>query len=151
MLQISTLRAQLKPHIPFILRVGLGVVFLWSGLSKFGADSNPLGICTNRTEAIDFVSTLGWLPINPELFVTVQSILEIVLGLMLIIGWWVELAASISVVLYAIFFIMFDFSLIWKNVGLLAASLALLGLESDRWSLDAYWKRRPQPTGSRQV
>ena len=135
MSQFARFREIIKPYVPLILRVGLGVVFLWSGLSKFGVDNNPLGICTNRTEAIDFASTLGWLPINPDLFVTVQSIAELILGTMLVVGLWTEVAAAISVAMYALFFAMFDFSLIWKNVGLFTDSIAILGMDDALLSL----------------
>ena len=128
----------LRPFVPFILRLGLGFVFLWSGLSKFGVDGNALGVCTNRVEAVGVLATYAWLPFDPEIFVTVQSVGEIILGLMMVVGFWVELATGVSFLLYLLFFFLLDFSLIWKNVGLTVATLALLGSEPDRFRLDSW-------------
>ena len=134
-------RSKFTPWVPLILRLGLGFVFLWSGLSKFGLDNNAIGVCTNRAEAINFVSFYIWLPFDPELFVTIQAVGEIILGLAFILGWWVELAASAATLLLLSFFTIFEFSLVWKNIGLLAAVVALLGLPPGPARLDKKWNQ----------
>jgi uncharacterized membrane protein YphA (DoxX/SURF4 family) len=128
----------IKPYVSLLLRLGLGFIFLWSGLSKLGLSSNPLGICTNSAEAIDFLSSLTWLPFDPAIFVFWQSIAELALGAILLVGLGVEIAAALSVLLFLLFFFIFDFSLIWKNVGLLVLALAVWGEGAGRWSV-AYW------------
>ncbi|MEK7497062.1 MAG: DoxX family protein [Patescibacteria group bacterium] len=138
MISLNNIRIKLKPYIPLILRLSLGFIFLWSGLSKFGADSNALGVCTNASEAVSLVSSFTWLPMEPELFVFYQSIGEIILGSMLILGLATEIAALFTVLAFIIFFIILDFSLVWKNVGLLAAALTLWSLELDNFRAELY-------------
>ena len=138
-------RQRLRPYAPLILRVGLGVVFLWSGLSKLVSIPGALGVCTNRAEAIDFVSTLYWVPFDPEIFVRVQSVAEILLGVLLAAGLWLEFASAAATLLLAAFFGLFNFNVIWKNVGLLAAAGALCVLEPDRFTLDSYLARHEHP------
>lgn len=64
----------LVPYAPTILRIFAGITFLWYGVSKLG---NPAGF-------IGFVGSLGF-PI-PALFGWLVILLEIVGGLLLIIG-----------------------------------------------------------------
>jgi uncharacterized membrane protein YphA (DoxX/SURF4 family) len=139
---LSKLSLIIKPYGSLLLRLGLGFIFLWSGLSKLGVSSNPLGICTNSAEAIDFLSSLTWLPFDPAIFVFWQSIAELALGIILIIGLWVEAAAALSVLLFLSFFFIFDFSLIWKNVGLLVMALVVWGEGAGKWSVDDWFKNR---------
>jgi uncharacterized membrane protein YphA (DoxX/SURF4 family) len=136
-----------RPYTVLALRLGLGTVFLWSGVSKVIDLPGAIGVCTNRGEAIDFVSTLYWLPFDPEVFVRLQSVAEIALGLLLVAGLWLTITAAASAVLFLLFFGLFNFNIIWKNLGLLAASIALLGFEPDRFSLDHYLKRREPGAG----
>ncbi len=139
---LTAWRRRLAPYTALVLRLALGLVFLWSGLSKVIDIPGAIGVCTNRAEAIDFVSTLYWLPFDPEVFVRLQSVAEIALGLLLVTGLWLELAALLSTVLFLLFFALFNFNVIWKNVGLLGAALALTGFEPDKFSLDSYLRSR---------
>lgn len=148
---MNNLIVKLKPYTPLVLRLSLGFVFFWSGFSKIADFGNAIGVCTSRAEAIDFVSLYTWLPFDPEVFVWIQSILELVLGSALMVGLLVPLAATVSVVILALFFALIDFSLVWKNAGLFGAALALLGSETDKWSLDSYFKRRRERVGKLQV
>ena len=139
---LENISTKLRPYLPLFLRLGLGFIFFWSGLSKIVSPESAIGVCTNRGEAIDLVSSLYWLPFDPEAFVWVQSYLELFLGAALLVGFWVPLSALVSVIVFLLFFVILDFSLIWKNVGLLGAVLALLASEPDRFSLDSWLKKR---------
>ncbi len=138
----SNLSAYLRPYIPLVLRLGLGFVFFWSGLSKIMAPDSAIGVCTNRLEAVDLVSTLYWLPFDPEAFVWVQSFLELLLGGALLLGLYIRLSAVVSIMVFLLFFIFLDFSLVWKNIGLLGAALALFASEQEKYSLDTWLKKR---------
>ena len=72
----------------------------------------------------------------------VQSYLELFLGAALLLGLWVRLSALVGVIVFLLFFVILDFALVWKNIGLLSAALALLASESDKFSLDSYFKKR---------
>ncbi|MFH1867234.1 MAG: DoxX family membrane protein [Patescibacteria group bacterium] len=133
---------------PLFIRLGLAFIFLWSALSKLLADTEALGVCTNVDEAISLVGSFAWFPISPELFVLIQSWAELVLGLLLLFGLWIELAAAGTALVFLLFFVFLDFDLIWKNVALLGASLALLVLPADPARLDnktrswwQFWRR----------
>lgn len=141
MTKLANLQRVIIPWVPMILRLGLGFVFLWSGLSKLGFDANPLGVCTNRAEAVSLVESFIWLPIDPELFVIIQSWAEVLLGAALVAGVWVEAAGLLSAVLFLLFFATLDFSLVWKNVGLLALSLGVFAAPPDAGRLDRFWRR----------
>ncbi len=117
------------------LRLGLGLVFLWPSISKLFSKVDALGICTNRAEAVEMVASFSWLPIPPEIFVTFQSWFELALGILLIVGIWVDLAAIVSALLFISFFVFLDFDLVWKNMALLGASLALFFAPADKWQI----------------
>src|SRR3989344_7219704 len=118
------------------LRWGLAFVYLFSGYSKLFAGNDTIGVCSNRVEAITLVASYQFIPLDPEVFVIVQSVLELILGLALALGWKIRWAGLISAVLILLFFVFIDFQLIWKNMALLGASLALIVTKENRWSMD---------------
>mgnify|MGYP001617068221 CR=1 FL=1 len=124
------------------LRLGLGLVYLYSGYSKLFAGEDAIGVCSNKAEAAAMVATYAWFPFDPEQFVLVQSWLEIILGLMLILGIKTRWMATISALLIVLFFLMINWHLVWKNMALLGASLAL-AVTRDNWlSIDDWWQKR---------
>lgn len=132
------------PHVltGFFLRLGLGFVYFYSGYSKLFAGQDAIGVCSNRAEAAALVATYDWFPFDPEQFVLVQSVLEIILGILLILGIKTRWMATVSVLLLILFFLMINWQLIWKNMALLGASLAL-AVTRDNWlSIDAWWSKR---------
>ncbi len=139
-----TLRQRLAPYAPLAIRLGLGLIFLWSGTLKLVGSENALGICTNRVEAVNLVESITWLPFDPDKFVLVQSYLELLLGLVLVVGFRLRTAAGLSTLVLLAFFAVIDFDLVWKNMGLLGAALALVVLEPDPWVLDRWLARYRQ-------
>lgn len=127
---------------PLVLRLGLAFIFLWSSLSKLLVNTDAIGVCTNVEEAVSLVGSFTWLPIAPELFVTIQSWAELILGLLLLVGIWLQAAAAVTTLLFVVFFVFLDFNLIWKNAALLGASVALMLLPPDPMSLDSRRKRQ---------
>ena len=118
------------------LRLGLGFIYLYSGYGKLFLGDETIGVCSNRGEAAALVGNYTWIPIDPETFVLLQSIVELVLGLMLVIGIKTRWAATISTALLIIFLIFIDFNLVWKNIALLGASIALALTRDNAWSWD---------------
>jgi putative oxidoreductase len=102
----------LLPYAPTILRIMAGITFLWYGVSKLG---NPAGF-------IGFVGSLGF-PI-PVLFGWLVILLEIIGGLLLIIG-----LATRSMGLFLAVLMLFTTLLVKVNAGFIGSQGA--GAELD--------------------
>jgi uncharacterized membrane protein YphA (DoxX/SURF4 family) len=120
----------------FFLRLGLGFIYIYSGYGKLFLGNDTIGVCSNRGEAAALVGNYTWIPIDPEVFVIIQSIVELILGLMLIIGIKTRWAATVSTLLLIAFLLLIDFNLVWKNIALLGASIALALTRDNAWSWD---------------
>jgi uncharacterized membrane protein YphA (DoxX/SURF4 family) len=118
------------------LRLGLGFIYLYSGYGKLFLGDNTIGVCSNRGEAAALVGNYTWIPIDPAVFVIIQSVVELLLGLMLVIGIKTRWAAIISTLMLIIFLIFIDFNLVWKNIALLGASIALALTRDNAFSWD---------------
>lgn len=118
------------------LRLGLGFIYLYSGYGKLFLGDNTIGVCSNRGEAAALVGNYTWIPIDPAVFVIIQSVVELLLGLMLVIGIKTRWAATISTLMLIIFLIFIDFNLVWKNIALLGASIALALTRDNAFSWD---------------
>ena len=119
-----------------ILRVGLGIVFVWSGVSKLIGSESAFGVCSSRVEAASYIYSWAWFPFDPDLVITLQSYFEIVLGVLLIIGLFVQLVSVVSSFLILFFFLIFNINMIWKNIGLLGAAISLSMTGSNVLSLE---------------
>ncbi|MEX2013926.1 MAG: DoxX family protein [Parcubacteria group bacterium] len=74
---------------PFILRVLLGVIFIDLGLLKF------------RSEKAGWIASFDTLGLRPaDLFVTFYALLQVVGGLLLLLGLWTQ-AAALAFVLFS--------------------------------------------------
>ncbi len=122
-----------KKYATLILRIGLGTVFVWSGASKLLGSPSAIGVCTNKESAISFLETWAWLPFDTALMVAIQSYAELALGILLVLGVAVQMVSLLCAVLFVFFFFLIDINLIWKNIGLCAASLSLAVTGSDVW------------------
>jgi uncharacterized membrane protein YphA (DoxX/SURF4 family) len=123
------------------LRLGLGFIYLYSGYGKLFLGDNTIGVCSNRGEAAALVGNYTWIPIDPQVFVIIQSVVELLLGLMLVLGIKTRWAATISTGLLIIFLIFIDFNLVWKNIALLGASIALALTRDNAFSWDERKKK----------
>ena len=72
---------------PFILRVVVGLIFIDVGVLKFKSE---------KRRWIESFSTLGLKP--ADLFVALYGLLQIVGGILLIIGLWTQVAALVFVI-----------------------------------------------------
>ncbi|MBI4734773.1 MAG: demethoxyubiquinone hydroxylase family protein [candidate division NC10 bacterium] len=121
-------------QVPLLLRVGLGVVWVYEGLvPKLLAPSPDL---------LSLVARLQPLPGNPGAFLRAAGVFEILLGLLLIRGWMVRSVAAVQCALLVMITIGIGLAAphalvhpagaASKNVALLAASLCLVFLGSGR-------------------
>lgn len=99
---------------PFILRVVLGVILIDLGFLKF------------KSEKTRWVTTFEGLRLRPaEALVSLFAVIEIIGGIMLVVGLYTQIAAIIFVILFAI-----EFYLEWTEENILKRDLVfyVLGL-----------------------
>lgn len=74
-----------KKYSPFVLRLGLGLVFIWFGYSGLTNTQMWLGLVPDWTASIAPPATL----------VVIHGWLELIGGLLLIVGWQVRWVSAI--------------------------------------------------------
>ncbi len=116
----------------FIVRVGIGFVFLWFGIDKFVHVSNWTGWVPQWMESL--------IPMSLITFMCVQGVVESLIGLLLIIGYQVRIASLIAVItLLGIELAMVgtgQTEMMLRDGAILAASLSLVFTGSDKRSVD---------------
>lgn len=128
----------LEPAGLFILRLGIGIVFLSFGIGKL----------LHPTEWVLFIPS--WLTdllshqqrITVHVFLHIQGIVEAVIGFQLILGILTRLTACVaSLVLFLIVYsIGFD-PIGIRDTGLLFSSIVILILGPGEWSMDVWFKK----------
>lgn len=111
------LHIRLTPELA--LRIGLAGVFLYAGVNSLLNPTAWLGFVPQRIEVIPFLSR--------ELALTIHGAFEILLALILLIGLWKRLAATLAFLSLAgiiIFYGIDDIS--FRDFGLLMAAYALM-------------------------
>lgn len=73
---------------PLIMRVALGIVFIWFGALKI-ANVTPVATLV--------ADTLAWVPVNPDILLPALGAFEIVLGAMVIVGWRLRLVLTVLI------------------------------------------------------
>jgi uncharacterized membrane protein YphA (DoxX/SURF4 family) len=82
-----------SPLAPFILRLVLGLIFLDLGMLKF------------KSERPRWIKSLQALHLNPaELFLIIFGLIEVVGGILLLVGAWVQISALAFVILVGLEF-----------------------------------------------
>ena len=118
----------------FILRLGLGFVFFWFGLDKLFNPANWQGYITPTLAKLILVDI--------KLFILLLGILELVIGLMLILGLFTRLVASAAAVQLLVIIVSLWFNEITvRDIGLFSIALSLIITGSKYLSLDKIIKR----------
>ena len=111
-----------KDLVPFLLRIGLGIIFFWFGITKF----------TNVQDWLRYIPP--WLqsliPISMNLFLYIQGAIETLIGLFLILGIFVKKSAFLAALILIVIIITVGFNDVsLRDFGLLmiAISLMILG------------------------
>jgi putative oxidoreductase len=116
---------------PFILRLVLGLIFIDLGVLKFKSE---------RARWLASFETLGIKP--ADLFLPVYAVIQIVGGIMLIIGLWTQVAALVFVISSAIeLYIEWEASVMLKRtivfyLLIFAISLSLLLTGAGAFAID---------------
>ncbi len=112
-----------------LLRLGVGVVFLYFGVDKFVHPEVWAGWINPRL--------LYYLPVSHDVFLYVNGGVEGVVGLLLILGLWTRIAASVAaVLLIGILATVGVTDVTVRDIAILAASLSLVLTGSKTLSID---------------
>ena len=124
---------QYEPYISLILRITLGFVFLYSGFGKLTNPNHP---------SILVVRSMSFIPFDPQFFVFLQGLVETVLAILLIIGFYTSIIGSITAILVLLGIALFDFNFVWKDVALFGSAITLAIQGSSIMSIDHYLKHK---------
>ena len=120
--------------VPFLLRIGLGLIFFWFGFTKF----------TNLEEWLAFIPP--WiesiLPISINSFLYIQGAIETLIGILLIIGILVRLSSFVAaLILITIIFTLGFNDLALRDFGLLMMALSLIILGSGELTIKSILRK----------
>ena len=122
----------MKRHQYLILRLGLGIVFLIFSIGKFRND-----IWVQTIKSLPILQSL--IPFSLDTLVILIGISEVIIALLLILGFFTRVAAFFALVELVIIFFLLKFQEV-REIGLIAMALVLL-LERSEWH-DRYDRRR---------
>lgn len=138
---MEALRNRLSPFAPVLLRYGLGFVFLWFSFSQFQDPLRWTGFLP------DFVKGLGIAPVH---FVQLNALVELVGGILLLLGAFTELTAFILALhMFGISFSIGMTAVGVRDIGLSVATLALAFFGAGRFAIDTL--NSPTPRTSETV
>jgi uncharacterized membrane protein YphA (DoxX/SURF4 family) len=117
------------------LRAGVGAVFLLFGIGKFLGDG-----WADTMRSMEFFKTLPW---SVDVSISISGFLEIATGAGLVLGAWTSFwALAAAAQLIAILWLLAGLGIHeWRDIGLLAACLALFFRQEDFFSFDSLRRR----------
>ncbi len=118
---------------PAILRYGLGLVYLWFGISQLIDPKNFIG----------YLPTFIFNSPYATAFVIANGIFEIIAGILLILGIFTRLvAALLGLHLLAIMFDLGYGDVAVRDFGLAISTLTITLWGEDEWCMEKKWKER---------
>ena|SRR3989344_3651759 len=117
-----------KDLVPFLLRLGLGIIFFWFGITKF----------TNIESWYSFIPPWleSLLPISVNMFLYIQGAIETLIGLFLILGIFVRKSAFLAALILIVIIITVGFNDIsLRDFGLLMIAISLMILGQGKYSI----------------
>ena len=118
-----------------ILRIGLGLVLLWFGVSEIVDPETWSSYVPMMVQSL--------LPISVNLFVTLHGIFEVLLAVLLLVGYAQRIVRVVAVLHLVSITIGVGYNEIGvRDFGLVMAALALAMSDDISYSLDAYLSRR---------
>ena len=117
----------MQKYVPLIMRVSIGIVLVWLGVSKFVSESFQ-----------HIVTASGVMIMEPLTLAIVLGIIELLLGVLLVIGLLTRLTAALCSLVFIgyIIVVMVWGSMMPVYLGLLGSSLALVIRGAGDMSLD---------------
>lgn len=137
-----------EKYIPLILRLGLGFIWVYMGLVPKLLYVNPEK--PGMPMALSMVKSSGInsiIPIDPTTLVHLLGVVELVLGILLILGLFTRIASASTIVLMLIFMVVLSTTvmqsiltplgnLLLKDISLIAASIVLIITGGGELSVD---------------
>lgn len=123
--------AEKKAIFNAVFRICLGFVFFYAGLKKLFLGDFP---------AVDTIIT--FMPVQTVVFIL--GVVELVVGIVLMLGLFTSIFAWIMAALLAVFIILgfpTGQGFIYKNIGLIGAALYLAVEGSQAWGMDNMLKK----------
>ncbi|QKY17142.1 DoxX family protein [Halorubrum sp. CBA1229] len=127
--------APLRRYVPTVLRVGMGVTFVYLGLVQKLADP---GSALLVVEKYDLTSVV---PVDPGLWVVGAGVTEIAVGLALIAGFFTRGAAALSFVLFTTTLFGLPDDPVLAHVALFGMASAVFTLGSGPLAFDRWFGR----------
>jgi len=127
--------APLRRYVPTVLRVGMGVTFVYLGLIQKLADP---GSALLVVEKYDLTSVV---PVDPGLWVVGAGLTEIAVGLALIAGFFTRGAAALSFVLFTTTLFGLPDDPVLAHVALFGTASAVFTLGSGPLAFDRWFGR----------
>ena len=129
---MKTLSMDMKKYAPIVVRLAIALVFLWFGSNQIMAPGEWFGYLP------------GFVPEQSmALFVTVNGIAEIILGLLLVMGLFTRIVALLLALhlLGIIFFVGYN-EIGVRDFGLMLAAVSIALHGPDAWCLDTRFSRK---------
>jgi uncharacterized membrane protein YphA (DoxX/SURF4 family) len=127
--------APLRRYVPTVLRVGMGVTFVYLGLIQKLADP---GSALQVVEKYDLTSVV---PVDPGLWVVGAGVTEMAVGLALIFGFFTRGAAALSFVLFTTTLFGLPDDPVLAHVALFGMASAVFTLGSGPLAFDRWFGR----------
>ena len=137
--------APLRRYVPTVLRVGMGVSFVYLGLIQKLADP---GSALLVVEKYDLTSVV---PVDPGLWVVGAGVTEVAVGLALIAGFFTRGAAALSFVLFTTTLFGLPDDPVLAHVALFGLASAVFTLGSGPLSFDRWFGRPALDDGEEPV
>ncbi|WP_277541292.1 DoxX family protein [Haloarcula laminariae] len=125
----------LRPYVPVILRVGMGVSFIYLGLiQKLAQPSSGLAV-------VEKYNLTAVVPVDPGLWVVGAGVTEIAVGVALIAGFFIRGAAATSFVLFTVTLFGLPDDPVLAHVALFGMASAVFTLGAGPLSFDRWFGR----------
>jgi uncharacterized membrane protein YphA (DoxX/SURF4 family) len=125
-----------RRYVPMVLRVGMGVTFVYLGLiQKLATPGQSLLV-------VDRYGLTSLVPVDPGLWVVGAAIAEIIVGLVLIAGFFTRGAAAVSFVLFTTTLFGLPDDPVLAHISLFGLASAVFTLGAGPLSIDQ-WIGRP--------
>ena len=121
-----------------LVRYGIGIVFLLLGIDQFVHPSTWIGYLPMHG-MMGFLTEQGS---ETYRFILINSLFDMLLGMLLLMGIFTRIVASLAVIHLGGIIIISGYSdIVIRDFGLLLAALAIALRGADEWCLETRWKK----------